>query len=217
MQKVDTPALYPGQNWWLTTQEESYLISEPLELLDSHQFSIEFEVFPIEPTFRFSVIFIEDWANPNPMKITFSDWYIRFDNPYSFRDGSRIKAQKWTRITITLSRLESSNRSSVTVYYEDLTPYGSPPSYIQKSGFTFMTSSFGIRGSTLQIGAFNYIGLFKSLKYYRYAINRKTIQDLSPPMQEVGDFYYNFQEEYYDNYYKYFAEKNVSISSTLNS
>ena len=216
-QKLNTPAVYPAQNGWITSYDNSYLITDPLEFQDSHQVSIEFEVFPAHPSFMFDVLLLEDWWNPNPMKISFSNWYTRIDNPYMFTEDFKVKAQKWTRIVITLCRLETPNQTRVSIYTEVMTAYGSTPASIDNFEYDFLTSQYGLRGSTLQIGILDNIGLVKSMKYYRYAINRKTIRELSLPIQESGNVNYYFQEEFYNNYYKYYADPGVAVPAVLNS
>ena len=87
---------------WLMLSPGTWTYSDNISFDDSHQISIQFEVFPLTPTFSFDVYPYEaDFAaKTNRMKFTFTETQTIVSNPALATTSVVLQSQKWNQVQI---------------------------------------------------------------------------------------------------------------------
>ena len=96
--KPGTPSVYPSQRGWITLSDKSYIYSNPVDFSDSHQISIQFEIFIAAPTFYTVVYPLETWGNSNPMTYIFTERYTVVYQPYLVTYAVVLQPFKWNQV-----------------------------------------------------------------------------------------------------------------------
>ena len=91
---------YASNLGWLMLNSNTWVFSEDIDFNDSHQISIQFEVFPLTPTFSFEVYpFESDYSSKtNRMVFTFTETQTIVSNPTLAAAGVVLQAQKWNQV-----------------------------------------------------------------------------------------------------------------------
>ena len=91
---------YASNLGWLMLNLNTWVFSEDIDFNDSHQISIQFEVFPLTPTFSFEVYpFESDYSSKtNRMMFTFTETQTIVSNPTLTAAGVVLQAQKWNQV-----------------------------------------------------------------------------------------------------------------------
>ena len=93
-----TPSVYPTQRGWFTLSNQSYVNSGPVSFSDSHQMSIQFEIFISTPTFSFAVKPLGTSSNSNPIEFWFNERYSAVINPSLSTSGVRLQSFSWNQV-----------------------------------------------------------------------------------------------------------------------
>ena len=111
---------YPTSKGWFSLRDDVYVFASGVDFSNSHQMSIEFEIFPVDTYYNMEVYPYED-ANPSTrMHIDFTFFGTYSYRPYSSTKGLKLAVRQWNKVFISVTIMDVSNSIKVAVYAEPL-------------------------------------------------------------------------------------------------
>jgi hypothetical protein len=204
-QEQDYPEVYPTDKGWALLKKDSWIKTELLEFGNLHQFSFGFEVFPATQKFSFEVYIKGDTHLYNTI-IRFTESYIWMQHPTAYLTTSNVKALKWNRVFISYYLTHAYNLMGISIHVASLVSTGDNTNVVETSEVLVPYSYYGQTGSYIFIGFYRNGIILKNLVYFKHAVNQGYLTDLGP-YRYGDDTSFNFQQSFYDDYYKYFDNK----------
>jgi hypothetical protein len=204
-QHIDYPEVYPTDKGWALLKKDSWIITDWLAFGNLHQFSFGFDVFPATDKFSFEV-YIKGDSHPYQTIFKFTESSIKMQHPSAYLTTSNVKALKWNKIFISYYLTHAYNWMSISICVTQLVSTGDSTNVVETSEVLVPYSYFGQTGSYVYIGFYRNGIILKNLVYFKHAVNHKYLTDLGP-YRYGDDTSFNFQQNFYDGYYKYFDDK----------
>lgn len=174
--QTDGDLSYPTNLGWFVLNPNSWIYSEPISFGNSHQMTMEFEIFPLEPTFSIEVYPYEvDFpSKTNRMKFVFTQSSTTVVNPSLTATGVLLQAQKWNQVSwkshsmqvfICLGFTEVANTMRVSIYSRVLVA----SSVTSQTPSSFMsdvaTSTYKISGNQIKLSIFGSKVIYAEAKF----------------------------------------------------
>jgi hypothetical protein len=216
-QNDDSPEVYPTSYGWAFLKKDSWVNTEWMEFANSHQFSIGFIVFPTTTIFSFEVR-IQGSSNILYTSLLFTESYIWGRYPYAYFVTSNVQAHTWNKVFISFYLTHSYNLMKFEILVTPLVSSGDITNNVLISETYLPYSYYGHIGASVNTGFYGDNIILREVLYYRHAVNQKYLTDLGP-YSYIQDYSFNFQQDFYDDYYRYFDNKpdGFKINNTTNA
>ena len=101
---------FPTDQGWFSLQRDSYIFAENVDLSNTHQFTVEFEMFLIDPYYYVIFYLNQDWSNLGR--------YISFTNYYSYYYGYNVYTYTYVMSASATSSIYLSKQRWYKVSYQ---------------------------------------------------------------------------------------------------
>jgi cysteine-rich repeat protein len=207
---------YPTQRGWALLKKDTWLHTGFLEFNNLDQYSFGFKLFPIDKKFYFEVYMYDD-ESTYPYVFSFTDKDIRMHNPPGYSNTVKLAAQKWNRVVISFSGTQFFNMMRVSIYVSTLLNEIDYSTTVDVFEVLASRSYYTLKEDKILIGFYKDGIIVSELAYFKYAVTDKHLKDLGA-FHETGNFNYDFQQNFYSDYYKYFdnKKKDFKIDNSTN-
>jgi hypothetical protein len=212
----EKPEVYPTEYGWLMLQDRGEYITDEVDLTNTHQFTLVFEVFPIKNNFNFEVIFIDEDGDEK-IKVRFTDNITRVVNRSRWSYSIKAQEYTWNKVFITFCTTDETDKFNIDFYFQRLQLDSSGSAIPEKFAAEGISTNHGISGETMQIKFYKVFGFLKNVKYYKYAVNEFDIINTFGVYYYADTSDYYFQQDYYAYYYEYYNKNNVEIDDAVNA